>query len=55
VNQRLIVFLGIAIASVAILLLATYKEFAKISEILMQLAGLIASLLAIWQFFSEKK
>lgn len=49
-NERVLVLLSIAIAATGLVLLQTYKEYAKFSESLMTLLGLIASVLSIWQF-----
>lgn len=49
-NERVLVLISIAIAATGLVLLQTYKEYAKFSESLMTLLGLIASVLSIWQF-----
>jgi hypothetical protein len=53
VNQRIVIFLGVSIAGTTLLLISTYKDYAKASETIMILVGLIASLLSIWQFFTK--
>lgn len=53
-NERVLVFLSIAIAATGLVILQTYKEYAKLSESLMTLVSIIASGLTIWQMLRPK-
>ncbi len=54
VNERILVILSISIAATGLVLLQTYREYARITESLMTLLGLVASGIAIYQFLKGR-
>jgi hypothetical protein len=50
-NERILAFLGAGIATTLILLVSTYREYQPAVETLIQAIGLVAAILALYEFF----
>lgn len=53
-NERVVVFLGLAIVTTILLLIGTDRELKPIMETLIQFTGVVGALLAIYDFFRKK-
>jgi len=54
VNFHFLIFIGFSIIATAFALMATYKEYAKISESIANFGAMLGLLLSVFAFFRSK-